>query len=126
MGKILLEDIRVEVQVGVTEEERSVAQLCGLDLSLHVKLGPAGKSGDLNKAVDYAAVFRCIEEVCSRRAYILLEEIAVQLCSEILNRFPIKEVRVKVRKLHPFSPKLKAVGVEIHRTRKQLKRARRK
>jgi dihydroneopterin aldolase len=122
MDKILLEGIRLEVRVGVTEEERSVPQHCGLDLSLYVKLGPAGKSGDLDKSVNYATVFRCIEEVCSSRAYVLLEEIAEQICSEILGRFRIKEISVKVRKLHPFSPKLEAVGVEVHRTRKQMKR----
>ena len=122
MDKILFEDIRLEIHVGVTEEERSIAQLCGLDVNLFVKLRPAGKSGDLKKSVDYSAVYRCIEEVCERRPYTLLEEIAEQLCTEILNHFPVKIVLVKVRKLHPFSPKLNAIGVEIKRSRKQVKK----
>ena len=49
MDKILFEDIRLEIHVGVTDEERSVAQPCGLDFNLYVKLRPAGKSGDLQK-----------------------------------------------------------------------------
>jgi len=122
MDKILFEDIRLEIHVGVTEGERSIAQLCGLDVNLFVKLRPAGKSGDLKKSVDYSAVYRCIEEVCERRPYTLLEEIAEQLCTEILNHFPVKTVLVKVRKLHPFSPKLNAIGVEIKRSRKQVKK----
>ena len=67
MDKILFEDIRLEIHVGVTDEERSVAQPCSLDFNLYVKLRPAGKSGDLQKSVDYTAMFRCIEEVCTRR-----------------------------------------------------------
>ena len=126
MDKILFEDIRLEIHVGVTEEERSVSQPCGLDLNLFVKLRPAGKSGELKKSVDYSAVYRCIEEVCERRPYTLLEEIAEQLCAEILNHFPVKNVLVKVRKLHPFSPRLSAIGVEIKRAQKQVKKERRK
>jgi FolB domain-containing protein len=126
MDKILFEDIRLEIHVGVTDEERSVVQPCGLDLNLYVKLRPAGKSGDLQKSVDYSAIFRCIEEVCARRPYTLLEEIAEQLCTEILHHFPVKRVLVKVRKLHPFSPRLNAVGVEIERSQKKGKKSRRK
>ena len=126
MDKILFQDIRLEIHVGVTDEERSVAQPCGLDLNLFVKLRPAGKSGDLRKSVDYSKVFRCIEEVCKRRPYTLLEEIAEQICTEILNHFPAKKVLVKVRKLHPFSQRLNAVGVEVQRSKKQLKQGSRK
>jgi FolB domain-containing protein len=126
MDKILFEDIRLEIQVGVTEEERSIPQFCGLDLNLYVKLRPAGKSGDLQKSVDYTAVYRCIEDVCTRRPYTLLEEVAELLCVEILNHFPIKKVLVKVRKLHPFSPSLNAVGVEIQRSQTKPKKNRRK
>ena len=126
MDKILFEDIRLEIHVGVTDEERSVAQPCGLDFSLYVKLRPAGKSGDLQKSVDYTAMFRCIEEVCARRPYTLLEEVAEQLCGEILNHFPVQKVLVKVRKLQPFSPRLNAVGVEIERSQKKTKKNRHK
>ena len=124
MDKILLFDLRLDVHVGVTDEERSEAQPCSLDFTLYVKLRPAGRTGDLQKSVDYTAVYRCIEDVCSRRPYVLLEEVAELLCTEILGHFPIKKVLVKVQKLHPFSPNLKAVGVEIKRSRKQLKRNR--
>lgn len=125
MDKILFEDIRLEIHVGVTDKERSVAQPCGLDFHLSVKLRPAGKSGDLQKSVDYTAIFRCIEEVCARRPYTLLEEVAEQLCTEILHHFPVQKVQVKVRKLQPFSKDLKAVGVKIKRSRKRLKEAHR-
>jgi FolB domain-containing protein len=126
MDKILFEDIRLDIQVGVTEEERSAAQPCGLDLNLYLKLRPAGKSGELQKSVDYTAVYRCVEDVCTRRPYTLLEEVTELLCAEILKHFPIKKVLVKVRKLQPFSRKLKAIGVEIQRSQKNAKKNRHK
>jgi len=126
MDTILFEGMRLEIHVGVTDEERSVAQLCGLDFNLYVKLRPAGKSGDLQKSVDYTAVYRCIENVCTRRPYTLLEEVAELLCAEILSQFPVKKVRGRVRKLHPFSSRLNAVGVEIERSQKKTKKNRRK
>ena len=125
MDKILLESLRLDIRVGVTEDERSVPQLCGLDVTLYVNLRPSGKSGDLKKSVDYSAVFRRVEEICTHGQFILLEEIGEQVCADLFLHFPLEKIRVKVRKLHPFSPKLSAVGIEMTRTQKLPKRDRR-
>jgi dihydroneopterin aldolase len=118
MDKIILEGIQLDVKVGTTEQERSLPQPCGLDLTLEADLRRSGTSGDLRSSVDYVAVFNCVEKVCTNNSFTLLEEIGHQLCREILETFRVGEVKLRLRKLRPFSDKLRSVGIEVKRKRK--------
>ncbi len=122
--KILLEGIRLDVRVGVTEEERSLPQLCGLDLGLESDLRTPGRSGRLQDSIDYAAVFRTVEELCTTGSFCLLEELAELLCDRLLRDYPVDKVKLRLRKLNPFTTKLTSVGIEIKRSRNGLKAAR--
>ncbi|MBM3804544.1 MAG: dihydroneopterin aldolase [Acidimicrobiia bacterium] len=122
MDKILLEGIRLEICVGTTEEERSKPQLCGLDLALEADLRAAGRTGDLKRTVDYAEVLRTIETLCLQSSFTLLEQVAEQICGVIFDHHPVERIRLRVRKLKPFSPRLNAVGVELKRSRKRRKK----
>ena len=106
MDKILLEGIRLGIRVGTTEQERSEPQLCGLDLVVEVDLKPAGRSGDLKHTVDYAAIFQVIEAHCAQNSFTLLEEVGQQLCDRIFDQCPVETIKLRIRKLKPFSSKL--------------------
>lgn len=122
MDKILLEGIRLEIRVGVTDEERRVPQPCRLDFIVETDLEAAGRSGDLKHTVDYAAIFRMIEEHCSENSFTLLEELGQQLCDRIFEQYPVDKIKLNVRKLKPFSSRLESVGVELKRNRSQHKK----
>ena len=119
MDKILLEGIRLEIRVGTTNEERSGPQPCGLDLVVAANLKSAGRSGNLKRTVDYAAIFRMIEAHCLQNSFTLLEEVGEQLCDRIFDQYPVEGITLRIRKLKPFSSRLDAVGVELKRTRKR-------
>ena len=122
MDKILLEGIRLEIRVGTTEQERSEPQLCGLDLVVATDLRAAGRSGDLKHTVDYAAIFRVIEAHCLQNSFTLLEEVGQQLCDRIFDQCPVNSIKLRIRKLKPFSSRLKSMGIELKRTRKRSKK----
>jgi dihydroneopterin aldolase len=122
MDKILLEGIRLEIRVGTTEQERSEPQLCGLDLVVAADLKAAGRSGDLKHTVDYAAIFRVIEAHCVQNSFTLLEEVGQQLCDRIFDQYPVESIKLRIRKLKPFSSKLTSVGVELKRKRSKSSR----
>ena len=122
MNKILLEGIRLDIRVGTTEEERSEPQLCGLDLVVEADLKAAGRSGDLKHTSDYGAIFRLLEAHCSQNSFTLLEEIGQQLCDKIFDQYPVESIKLKIRKLNPFSSRVSAVGVELRRNRKGKKK----
>jgi dihydroneopterin aldolase len=115
MDKLFLEDIRFLIAVGVTAAERSCPQLCRLDLTLGTDLTRAGETGELAQSVDYAAVFDTLERVCTEGSFQLLEEIAHQACQAVLSQFPVKSIKLTIRKLQPFTDKVGTVGVEITR-----------
>lgn len=119
MDKILLEGIRLEIRVGTTEQERSEPQLCGLDLVLAADLKAAGRSGDLKHTVDYTTVLRVVEAHCAQNSFTLLEEVGQHLCDRIFDQCPVESIKLRIRKLKPFSSKLTSVGVELKRTRKR-------
>ena len=119
MDKILLEGIRLGIRVGTTEQERSEPQLCGLDLVVATDLRAAGRSGDLKHTVDYAAIFRVIEAHCLQNSFTLLEEVGQQLCDRIFDQCPVNSIKLRIRKLKPFSSRLKSMGIELKRTRKR-------
>ena len=119
MDKILLRDIRLQVKVGTTRQERGQAQPCRADLTLWRSLEKARK-GRLDKTVDYSAVYSRVEKLCESRTFTLLEEAALLICREVLNGFPVRKVRVRIGKTRPFTEKLGFVGVEVERRRSWL------
>ena len=119
MDKILLRDIRLQMKVGTTPQERRRAQPCRADLTLWRSLEKA-REGRLDKTVDYSAVYRRVETLCESRTFSLLEEAALLICREVLEGFPVRKVRVRIGKTSPFTEKLGFVGVEVERRRSWL------
>ncbi len=119
MDKILLRDIRLQIKVGTTEQERGQAQPCRVDLTLWRPLEKA-RGGRLDKTVDYSAVYRRVERLCQSRTFTLLEEVALLICKEVLKGFPARKVKVRIGKTTPFTEKLGFVAVEVERRRSWL------
>lgn len=119
MDKILLDDIRLQMKVGTTRQERRKTQPCRVNLTLSQSLEKAA-SGQLEKTVDYSAVYGLVQKLCERQAFTLLEEAAFLICREVLREFPVEKVKVQIGKISPFTEKLGFVGVEVERPRSWL------
>ena len=82
---------------GATEEEQERGQRFLFDLDLVA--GDAGaRSDDLADTVDYRDVVACVREVSDGRRFALLEALAAAIADELLGRFRLARVRVRVRK----------------------------
>ena len=97
-----LQGLRLFAHHGVLEEERRAGQPFLFDLWLDVP--DAAVSDRLEDAVDYRLVADCVREVSDARTYNLLEALAHAVASELLARFPLERVRVRVRKPHVTLP----------------------
>jgi dihydroneopterin aldolase len=114
--RIVLHDMRFLGRHGVSEEERSEAQPFAVDVELRLDLEPAGRSDDLARTVDYAAVFAICRDVVEGTSVRLIEALAERLADGILGAFPAVEVVVRVRKLRPpVEGTLAWAGVEVRR-----------
>lgn len=93
---IELYGLEVEGRHGVEEAERSRPQRFVYDLWLDVP--DAAVSDRIEETVDYREVVRCVRELSDSRQFRLLEAIAAAVADELLTRFRLERVRVRVRK----------------------------
>jgi dihydroneopterin aldolase len=116
--KILIENIEFLGHCGVPEAERSALQRFSVSIELNLDLKPAGESGNLGQSVDYEAVANLIVSVGRGESFILLESMAEKMASRILKEFPVKEVKILLKKKIPPVEVIQGYfAVEITRTR---------
>ena len=101
---------------GVGEAEREVGGRFSIDVEMVLDLRAAGAGDDLEKTVDYAAVYDLVRRIESHRNYRLLEALAERIAGGVLAGFPVDEVTVRVRKNSvPIVGILDCAEVEITR-----------
>jgi dihydroneopterin aldolase len=82
---------------GATEREQREGQTFLFDVE--VAAHDAGvRSDQLADTVDYTALVTCVREVSTSRRFNLIEAAAAAVADELLERFPVSRVRVRVRK----------------------------
>jgi dihydroneopterin aldolase len=102
---------------GVLQAERKLGQRLELDVELHGDFGNCASRDSLDEALDYTKVYDLVKEVVERRSFKLLEALADAVASELLARFVVQKVVVRVRKPNvPFSASLSNVEVELERS----------
>ena len=83
---------------GYYEHEQLEPQPFEVDVELRLNLQPAGVDDDLERTVDYGRVYTIARQVVESTTYRLLEAIAEAISHELLSRFDVIEVGVRVRK----------------------------
>ena len=96
MIELELRGLEVRGFHGALPEERTRGQRFRFDVWLAVP--EAVLSDRLEDAIDYRDVALAVREVSDAHAYHLLEALAAGVADELLVRFPIERVRVRVRK----------------------------
>jgi dihydroneopterin aldolase len=82
---------------GATSQERKRGQRFLFDVN--VVAHDAGiRSDQLADTVDYTRIVSCVREISDARRYNLIEALAAAVADEIVERFDVSRVRVRVRK----------------------------
>ncbi len=101
---------------GVTTAEKETGRMFEVDCELEVDLAEPGHTDLLKDTVDYAKVYEFIKKTLEERAFSLLEAIATELATKLLDNFPIYQVTLKVRKMMPpIAGNIKFIEVEVSR-----------
>ncbi len=102
---------------GVLEEERREGQPFVFDVRI-TGGEEAARTDDVGDAIDYRDVASTVVEVASRQRYHLLEALAAAVADELVQRFPVERVRVRVRKpAVRLAAPVDYAGVTVERTR---------
>lgn len=116
MDKIILEGMEFYGYHGVLPEEQSLGQRFVVDVELYLDLRPAGESDDPDHTVNYARVFELVGKIVGGRPHRLIESAAEAIASAVLERFPVKEALVRVKKPQaPVPGRFTWMAVEIRR-----------
>lgn len=118
MDKIIIKEARFLCNIGVSENEGAKKQLVAIDAELFLNLKKASSSDDIKHTVDYSEVHSIIKDVAENKRCKLMEAMAENIAKEILNRFSVKKIIVRVKKPMALSKKnVKYVAIEITRTK---------
>ena len=119
--KIIIREYSVHTKIGYTVEERTNAQRIIVNLEISIVPWQSGpREGDLSTTICYATVKNQIENNIKNKTWILLEELALEICSLIFKEFARAiEIKIQLRKF--VIPDTKWVGLEFYRTRNCLK-----
>jgi 7,8-dihydroneopterin aldolase/epimerase/oxygenase len=97
MTVVEIQGLELDGRHGALDEEREGGQRFLFDIRLEVG-DEAAFSDRLEDAVDYRDVVAVVSEVSDARRYTLLEALAQTVATELLARFPLQAVSVRVRK----------------------------
>ena len=98
MDTVYITGIRTNTVIGVYEHERDIQQSLVIDLEMDCDTRKAGASDDFRDAIDYDAVSRRTKAFVESSDYFLIEAVAENLASILLNEFEIQTVRIRVSK----------------------------
>lgn len=98
MDTVFLEGMQFYGYHGVNPEERSLGQRFLIDVELSTSLRAAGRSDDLNDTINYSAAYKRIRAIVEGSPRSLIEAVAEEIATTLLNEFPATGVIVTVRK----------------------------
>lgn len=113
--QIHIEELELEVRIGVPERERAEPQRLTASLTIIPANAFAELNDDINRSVDYAAVCEEVKAFVHGRSDKLLETLAEQIVLHLLKVFPIARVSIELRKF--VLPETRHVAVRLSRDR---------
>ena len=103
---------------GVLEEERRRGQRFLVDVELELEHEQAARSDRIEDAIDYRGVVARVREISDARAYRLLEALAAAIADALIVDWPVRTVRVRVRKPDvELDPPVAYAAVSVERRR---------
>lgn len=120
--KILLRGLRLFGRHGVLPAEKTLGQPFVVDVEVHTDASKAGRTDNVEHAVDYRRIFEVARRVVEGEPLNLVESVATRIAGGVLqNTRSADAVVVRVVKPHvAFPAHLGDAGVEIFRTRADL------
>jgi dihydroneopterin aldolase len=113
--QIIITKLELRTCIGATAAERSQQQRIVANLTLEPENGFAGLDDRLALTVDYDAAAQAVKRLASSGERALVETLAEDIASLLMDRFRLAAVEVELRKF--ILPDTESVGVRIRRER---------
>ena len=110
---IYIDDLALKTTIGVLPWEKKIQQTLYLSLELSYDASKAMQTDCIDDALDYAHQSQSILDYCQQTNHQLLESLANNIANLLLTRYPVKQLRLKLRKPQAISG-AKDVGVILN------------
>jgi len=114
MDIIFLHDMRVETVIGIWEWERKIRQTVSINLEMSADIRKAAASDNVDDALNYKSVAKRVQAFVGESAFQLVETLAENIATIVLDEFDVAWVRVRVSKPGAIRG-ASDVGVQIER-----------
>lgn len=114
MDIVFLEEIKLDIVIGIYEWERKVPQTIRIDIDIGLPHSRAGETDSIADTIDYGAVMARIRQTTAERHFSLVEALAEHIAALIRTEFGAPWVKVSVAKLGMLRG-VKRLGIMIER-----------
>ncbi len=119
--RVFVESIEFYGYHGASDDEMAVGHRYCVDVEVEYDTRAAARSDHLADTISYSRVARRIVEVGTTERVRLIETLAQRMADTVLREFPVRAVRLRVRKVRPPTDVIAAAaGVEIERCREDV------
>ena len=98
MDIVYIRELNIETVIGIYDWEREIRQTVSLDLDMAADIRPAAASEEIEKAMDYKAVSKRLIAYVEASEFLLIETLAEEIASIVLNEFPVPWLRLRLGK----------------------------
>jgi dihydroneopterin aldolase len=112
---IIISELEVFYRIGVPDSERAKPQRLLLNVEIGSDVSHAAASDDLAKTIDYYSVCQRLLSFGEGKEWKLIETLAEDIATIILNDFDAARVQIEVRKF--IIPQTRYVGVKLLRSK---------
>ncbi|NLA23950.1 MAG: dihydroneopterin aldolase [Bacteroidales bacterium] len=102
MGRIVLEGMEFFAYHGHYAEEKESGTRFLADVWLDVDTYPAGKSDNIDDALNYQEAYVCVRKIIEKGQYNLLEAVALNCLNALFEKFNnLETAGIKITKVNP-------------------------
>ncbi len=103
--KFALENIEIEVFLGVPDEERAEKQAVLISLFWEFDTQKAELSDNVADSVDYFEIYQFVKNFPNDKSFKLIEKLYRELFDILMKKFPINNLKIEITKFpFPDSP----------------------
>lgn len=98
MDIVYIRELKIQTVIGILDWERAIKQSVVLDLEMASDIRPAATSESIADALDYSAVADRITRFIEGSRFLLVETMAEQVASIVLEEFGVPWLRLRLSK----------------------------
>ena len=98
MDKIFLNDLKIDTVIGIYDWERETLQTLTFDLEMDWDIRKAAASDNIRHTLDYGAIANSIVSFVEQSSYQLIETLAEDLATMLLQQYPIPKLKLTLSK----------------------------